>query len=67
MGNEMQRYAKQVERSLDSAIPWKRKAPGRSEMERLRGRVKSGEVVVFLDEGESPDDPMFKGAKISRK
>lgn len=59
----MKKYAQDLTRGLENATPW-RNAP-RSGVSR-RDRVEPGKVVVFLEEGEAPNDPLYAGAVIAR-
>lgn len=58
--SSLRNYARQLERSINSFAPWMKKT-------RHGGRrgPKSGEIVVVLDVGESSNDPLYKGAKIT--
>lgn len=64
-GSNLQKYAKQLSKSIDSIAPWVNKEKRRRE--NLRNKLKPGEVVVFLDGDESPDDPLYKGVKTVRE
>ncbi len=57
-GRAMDRYAKSVEKMLNSLTPWEQP------LSDLRRTVKSGTVVVIPDESDSPNDPLFKDATI---
>jgi hypothetical protein len=66
MGKEdaktLQRYAREVERMLDSLTPWK----GNQRSKALREKVGSGNIVVQMGPGDLPGDPLYKDAKIMR-
>lgn len=57
-------YSKKLDRLVDSFAPWQN---ARSRAMRLRDKVKPGEVVVILDSEDSPDHPLFAGARTSRE
>lgn len=59
----MQKYSKQVDEVLLSLAPWLKPKKARGSI-RHHGKIKSGEVVVVLDSGETADDPLYKNAKI---
>lgn len=58
-------YQKKLERMLNAAVPWQKRASGRRES--LRGKVKPGEVVVILERGESANDPLYSDARTIRE
>lgn len=58
----MSDYTKKLERMIADMVPWKK-----SRRERYRGRVKPGEIKVFLEPGEKASNPLFAGANISRE
>jgi hypothetical protein len=58
--SSLRNHGRQLERSISAIAPWvKRTKRGGS-----RG-PKSGEIVVVLDAGESSNDPLYKGAKVT--
>lgn len=59
----LKKYQKQVDKSLDAMVPWSRAS---SRLSGLRGKVKSGEVVVMLDGSDIKDDDLYKDAQIKK-
>ncbi len=57
-------YAKSVQKMLDNLTPWQKK-DGLPTLG-LRGKVKSGEIVVIPDGTVSANDPLFKDAKVMK-
>lgn len=67
-GRALDRYSKQLRRLIDRLTPWKKSASGLGLREKLRGKVKPGEIVILLDEGESSiNNPLFEGVRQVRK
>lgn len=62
-GRSMKSYVKDLGKMLDRLTPWR---SGARRLANLRGKVKPGEVVVMLDDGDTPNSPVFKDAKISK-
>jgi hypothetical protein len=58
------RHSRNLEKAIDDMTPW---VENRSRIRRMRGRITPGEVVVILDGGESPTDPLYVDAKITRE
>jgi len=63
----MKNYAKSVERMLDGMTPWNKKGPGRRATLRGGSKVQPGTIMVVLDGSDSPKDPLYSGAKITRE
>ncbi len=57
-------YAKSVQKMLNGLTPWE-KDKGLPTLG-LRGKVKSGEIVVIPDGTVGPNDPLFKDAKVMK-
>ncbi len=57
-------YSNSVQKMLDNLTPWQKKEslPTLG----LRGKVKSGEIVVIPDGTVGPNDPLFKDAKVMK-
>lgn len=67
-GKSLNKYAKTLRNLVDQLTPWKKPAGGLGLREKLRGKVKPGEIVILLDEGESSiNNPLFEGVKQVRK
>ena len=64
-GKSLGDYVKKLNKQLASALPWIKSQAG-SNLAGLRGKVKSGEVVVMLDAGETKNHPLYEDAKISK-
>ena len=64
-GRAINKYTKKVEKMLDGITPWRKRRGWARGL--AKGQVKPGEVVVVLDEGDSPNDPLFEGAKTTRE
>lgn len=63
---QLKKYAKDVDRILDSIVPWKKKerrkqTPLRSSL--LAQGIKPGEVVVMFDSSDIRNDTLYKDAK----
>lgn len=54
----MQRYTTDIERMIRSLAPWQGVPGGRA----LKEKVGSGNVMVRLDTGDDPNDPLYKDA-----
>ena len=65
-GHALADYGKSLERALEQMLPWQPSSRKTGYLRR-RGRVKSGEVKVILDRGESGDLDLFAGADIVRE
>jgi hypothetical protein len=63
----LRKYIDKLNANLRNALPWLKKEPVSGRLAYLREKVKPGEVVVILDDGESKNDPLFEGAKIIRE
>jgi hypothetical protein len=62
-GRALDDYAKRVRRVLDGITPWLSRT---TRVASLRAKGEKGKIVVMLDSGDSPKDPLFKGAKTHR-
>lgn len=67
----MRTYARKLERMIKDLAPWVerdlhslRRPQGRSSR---HSGLKSGEVVVILDKGDRPNDPLYEGAEIRQR
>lgn len=66
MGKGLEKYARDLERQIDSLTPWRNKFSSlRSRL--LKQGVKPGEIAVILSPGDSADNPLFEGAKIIKE
>lgn len=64
-GRALQQYGKKIDRMLDRMTPWRKRRGWARGL--TKGKVEPGEIVVMLDEGDSPNDPLFKDAKTTRE
>lgn len=65
-GRAMSKYAKEIEKTLNSSIPWLKSARGSAHhrSKAVHKDLNPGELVVILDAGDRPDDPLFADSKI---
>jgi hypothetical protein len=63
-GRSMKDYARKLDKSFDQMVPWQRDS---RRLAHMRGKVKSGEVVVLLEDGDTSKNPLFKDAKTKRE
>lgn len=61
------RHSDSLQKSIESIAPWQFKGRARSKLAHLRGKVKPGEVVVMLDEGDQADLGIYEDAKLIRE
>lgn len=60
-GRSLEKYAKKLHGLVEKMTPWRKKAG--SLRKSMQGKVKPGEVVVLLDDGDTSALPLYKGAK----
>jgi len=65
-GRALADYSKKIDRMLDKYTPWRKKRGWARGLTHGKN-VEPGEVMVLLDAGDSPNDPLFKGAKTTRE
>lgn len=61
-GSAMQKYQREITKSIDAIAPWIKRERGLVS-DAIRKKVGSGNVAVMLDSGESPDLEIYKDAK----
>ena len=64
-GRALNDYTKKLEKLIDGLVPWKKRRGWARGL--AKGSVKPGEVVVVLDQGDVPNDPLFEGARTTRE
>lgn len=63
-GSALQNYGKKLERHLDLMTPWRKRRGWTRGL--AKGKLKSGEVMVVLGNEDSPEDPLYAGARTTR-
>ncbi|MCK5606804.1 hypothetical protein KAR91_33185 [Candidatus Pacearchaeota archaeon] len=64
-GRALNTYAKKIERMLDGFTPWRKRRGWARGL--AKGKVKPGEIMVVLEDGDMPNDPLFLDANTTRE
>lgn len=60
----LNKHAKNVFANIKAMTPWRKSSSLSGLREQLsRKDVNSGEIVVMLDAGDNPEDPLFEGVR----
>jgi hypothetical protein len=63
-GRALSKYTKSLEKVLSNITPWRKRRGWARGL--AKGKLEPGEVMVVLDEGDTPRDPLYKDANTTR-